>query len=178
MCTEVVRVAAKGGLGSKGAESALAPVAIAAFAICAEVPLIPDRCADAGLVDAEWRVVTPAPSQTMCARRDALVLLRGSKPWSCDWSEKLTIHQDIACQGAYWKQRTMSVFVACAHYRDMAGNYREESVFVSADKCDQSAEASTTALVKVIECLLQHSYNLVPAFVPAFYRPCPIGLEF
>ncbi|KAJ9508307.1 hypothetical protein QJQ45_011819 [Haematococcus lacustris] len=62
---------------------------------------------------------------------------------SCDWSEKLTIHQDIACQGAYWKQRTMSVFVACAHYQDMAGNYREESVFVSADKCDQSAEAST-----------------------------------
>ncbi|KAJ9520471.1 hypothetical protein QJQ45_000231 [Haematococcus lacustris] len=57
---------------------------------------------------------------------------------SCDWSEKLTIHQDIACQGAYWKQRTMSVFVACAHYQDMAGNYREESVFVSADKCDQS----------------------------------------
>ncbi|KAJ9512372.1 hypothetical protein QJQ45_012851 [Haematococcus lacustris] len=49
---------------------------------------------------------------------------------SCDWSEKLTIHQDIACQGAYWKQRTMSVFVACAHYQDMAGNYREESVFV------------------------------------------------
>ncbi|KAJ9515841.1 hypothetical protein QJQ45_008722 [Haematococcus lacustris] len=45
---------------------------------------------------------------------------------SCDWSEKLTIHQDIACQGAYWKQRTMSVFVACAHYQDMAGNYREE----------------------------------------------------
>ncbi|KAJ9520457.1 hypothetical protein QJQ45_000203 [Haematococcus lacustris] len=38
---------------------------------------------------------------------------------------------------------------------DMAGNYREESVFVSADKCDQSAEASTTALVQVIECLLQ-----------------------
>ncbi|KAJ9510638.1 hypothetical protein QJQ45_027557, partial [Haematococcus lacustris] len=74
---------------------------------------------------------------------------------SCDWSEKLTIHQDIACQGAYWKQRTMSVFVACAHYQDMAGNYREESVFVSADKCDQSAEASTTALVQVIECLLQ-----------------------
>ncbi|KAJ9528025.1 hypothetical protein QJQ45_005707 [Haematococcus lacustris] len=70
-------------------------------------------------------------------------------------SEKLTIHQDIACQGAYWKQRTMSVFVACAHYQDMAGNYREESVFVSADKCDQSAEASTTALVQVIECLLQ-----------------------
>ncbi|KAJ9531934.1 hypothetical protein QJQ45_003642 [Haematococcus lacustris] len=74
---------------------------------------------------------------------------------SCDWSEKLTIHQDIACQGAYWKQRTMSVFVACAHYQDMAGNYREESVFVSADRCDQSAEASTTALVQVIECLLQ-----------------------
>ncbi|KAJ9526958.1 hypothetical protein QJQ45_025334 [Haematococcus lacustris] len=74
---------------------------------------------------------------------------------SCDWSEKLTIHQDIACQGAYWKQRTMSVFVACAHYQDTAGNYREESVFVSADKCDQSAEASTTALVQVIECLLQ-----------------------
>ncbi|KAJ9527927.1 hypothetical protein QJQ45_005623 [Haematococcus lacustris] len=74
---------------------------------------------------------------------------------SCDWSEKLTIHQDIACQGAYWKQRTMSVFVACAHFQDMAGNYREESVFVSADKCDQSAEASTTALVQVIECLLQ-----------------------
>ncbi|KAJ9511102.1 hypothetical protein QJQ45_013138 [Haematococcus lacustris] len=74
---------------------------------------------------------------------------------SCDWSEKLTIHQDIACQGAYWKQRTMSVFVACVHYQDMAGNYREESVFVSADKCDQSAEASTTALVQVIECLLQ-----------------------
>ncbi|KAJ9511069.1 hypothetical protein QJQ45_002842 [Haematococcus lacustris] len=49
----------------------------------------------------------------------------------------------------------MSVFVACAHYQDMAGNYREESVFVSADKCDQSAEASTTALVQVIECLLQ-----------------------
>ncbi|GFH17517.1 hypothetical protein HaLaN_14172 [Haematococcus lacustris] len=22
-----------------------------------------------------------------------------------------------------------------------------------------------------------HSYNLVPAFVPAFYRPCPIGLK-
>ncbi|KAJ9531498.1 hypothetical protein QJQ45_015038 [Haematococcus lacustris] len=43
---------------------------------------------------------------------------------SCDWSEKLTIHQDIACQGAYWKQRTMSVFVACAHYQDMAGNTR------------------------------------------------------
>ncbi|KAJ9508644.1 hypothetical protein QJQ45_027928 [Haematococcus lacustris] len=74
---------------------------------------------------------------------------------SCDWSEKLTIHQDIACQGAHWKQRTMSVFVACAHYQDTAGNYREESVFVSADKCDQSAEASTTALVQVIECLLQ-----------------------
>ncbi|KAJ9519287.1 hypothetical protein QJQ45_023086 [Haematococcus lacustris] len=74
---------------------------------------------------------------------------------SCDWSEKLTIHQDIACQGAYWKQRTMSAFVACAHYQDMAGNYREESVFVSADKCDQSAEASTTAIVQVIECLLQ-----------------------
>ncbi|KAJ9530468.1 hypothetical protein QJQ45_012444 [Haematococcus lacustris] len=74
---------------------------------------------------------------------------------SCDWSEKLTIHQDIACQGAYWKQRTMSVFVACAHFQDMAGNYREESMFVSADKCDQSAEASTTALVQVIECLLQ-----------------------
>ncbi|KAJ9512587.1 hypothetical protein QJQ45_018912 [Haematococcus lacustris] len=74
---------------------------------------------------------------------------------SCDWSEKLTIHQDIACQGAYWKQRTMSVFVACAQYQDMAGNYREESVFVSADRCDQSAEASTTALVQVIECLLQ-----------------------
>ncbi|KAJ9531212.1 hypothetical protein QJQ45_006655 [Haematococcus lacustris] len=37
----------------------------------------------------------------------------------------------------------------------MAGNYREESVFVSADRCDQSAEASTTALVQVIECLLQ-----------------------
>ncbi|KAJ9505289.1 hypothetical protein QJQ45_013076 [Haematococcus lacustris] len=55
---------------------------------------------------------------------------------SCDWLEKLTIHQDIACQGAYWKQRTMSVFVACAHYQDMAGNYREESVFVTADKCD------------------------------------------
>ncbi|KAJ9509747.1 hypothetical protein QJQ45_011393 [Haematococcus lacustris] len=74
---------------------------------------------------------------------------------SCAWSEKLTIHQDIACQGAYWKQRTMSVFVACAHFQDMAGNYREESVFVNADKCDQSAEASTTALVQVIECLLQ-----------------------
>ncbi|KAJ9511831.1 hypothetical protein QJQ45_004388 [Haematococcus lacustris] len=74
---------------------------------------------------------------------------------SCDWSEKLTIHHDIACQGAYWKQRTVSVFVACAHYQDMAGNYREESVFVSADRCDQSAEASTTALVQVIECLLQ-----------------------
>ncbi|KAJ9521652.1 hypothetical protein QJQ45_008998 [Haematococcus lacustris] len=73
----------------------------------------------------------------------------------CAASEKLTIHQDIACQGAYWKQRTMSVFVACAHYQDMAGNYREESVFVSADRCDQSAEASTTALVQVIECLLQ-----------------------
>ncbi|KAJ9530062.1 hypothetical protein QJQ45_023342, partial [Haematococcus lacustris] len=79
---------------------------------------------------------------------------------SCDWSEKLTIHQDIACQGAYWKQRTMSVFVACAHYQDMAGNYREESVFVSADKCDQSAEASTTALVQVIECLLQGRRHL------------------
>ncbi|KAJ9514689.1 hypothetical protein QJQ45_028428, partial [Haematococcus lacustris] len=39
--------------------------------------------------------------------------------------------------------------------RDMAGNYREESVFVSADKCDQSVEASTTAIVQVIECLLQ-----------------------
>ncbi|KAJ9527546.1 hypothetical protein QJQ45_025820 [Haematococcus lacustris] len=78
---------------------------------------------------------------------------------SCDWSEKLTIHQDIACQGAYWKQRTMPVFVACAHYQDMAGNYREESVFVSADKCDQSAEASTTALVQVIECLLQGRWH-------------------
>ncbi|KAJ9530717.1 hypothetical protein QJQ45_014859 [Haematococcus lacustris] len=74
---------------------------------------------------------------------------------SCDWSEKLTIHQDIACQGAYWKQRTMSVFVACAYYQDMAGNYREQSAFVSAEKCDQSAEASTTALVQVIQCLLQ-----------------------
>ncbi|KAJ9534863.1 hypothetical protein QJQ45_017254 [Haematococcus lacustris] len=41
------------------------------------------------------------------------------------------------------------------HYQDMAGNYKEESVFVSADRCDQSAEASTTALVQVIECLLQ-----------------------
>ncbi|KAJ9518159.1 hypothetical protein QJQ45_010097 [Haematococcus lacustris] len=56
-----------------------------------------------------------------------------------------------AKQLSHWKQRTMSVFVACAHYKDMAGNYREESVFVSADKCDQSAEASTTALVQVIE---------------------------
>ncbi|GFH33287.1 uncharacterized protein HaLaN_32635 [Haematococcus lacustris] len=25
--------------------------------------------------------------------------------------------------------------------------------------------------------LQEHSYNLVPAFVPAFYRPCPIGLK-
>ncbi|KAJ9520484.1 hypothetical protein QJQ45_000219 [Haematococcus lacustris] len=79
---------------------------------------------------------------------------RASQPGAAG-AQKLTIHQDIACQGAYWKQRTMSVFVACAHYQDMAGNYREESVFVSADKCDQSAEASTTALVQVIECLLQ-----------------------
>ncbi|KAJ9527890.1 hypothetical protein QJQ45_005533 [Haematococcus lacustris] len=36
---------------------------------------------------------------------------------------------------------------------------REESVFVSADKCDQSAEASTTALVQVIECLLQGRWH-------------------
>ncbi|KAJ9505131.1 hypothetical protein QJQ45_013002 [Haematococcus lacustris] len=67
---------------------------------------------------------------------------------------KVGAKPSLACLQA-WKQRTMSVFVACAHYQDMAGNYREESVFVSADRCDQSAEASTTALVQVIECLLQ-----------------------
>lgn len=50
MCTEVVRVAARGGFGSKGAEVALAPVASAALAICAEVPLMLDRCANVGLV--------------------------------------------------------------------------------------------------------------------------------
>ncbi|GFH27827.1 hypothetical protein HaLaN_26209, partial [Haematococcus lacustris] len=47
----------------------------------------------------------------------------------------------------------MSVFVACAHYQDMAGNYREQSVFVSVEKCDQSVEASTTALVQCVGLL-------------------------
>ncbi|GFH33003.1 hypothetical protein HaLaN_32312 [Haematococcus lacustris] len=29
-----------------------------------------------------------------------------------------------------------------------------------------------------IRCDLRHSYKLVPASVPALYRPCPIGLKF
>ncbi|KAJ9520979.1 hypothetical protein QJQ45_022702 [Haematococcus lacustris] len=113
--------------------------------------------ADAGAYEAEAQAQADARAYeaTFRAHCAAVRNTPGLVVVSCDWSEKLTIHQDIACQGAYWKQRTMSVFVACAHYQDMAGNYREESVFVSADKCDQSAEASTTALVQVIECLLQ-----------------------